>query len=132
VTCFLLALLHAVLVLVWYHGFSDVRPLVSLLVSNPRYDSIQGLPFESPGLTALAILFVMAAISHDFSSANFGPGLWKALHMGVYFAYAALVGHIVLGAVQNDRSIAYPAAVGGAAAFVIALIMDAESAVTSN
>ena len=121
VACFLLALLHAVLVLVWYHGFSDVNPLVSLLVSNPRYDSIQGFPFESLGLAALAILFVMAATSHDFWNANFGPGLWKALHMGVYFAYAALVGHILLGAVQNDRGIAYPAAVGGAAAFVIAL-----------
>lgn len=121
VACFLLALLHALLVLVWYHGFSDANPLVSLLVSNPRYDSIQGFPFESLGLAALAVLFVMAATSHDFWNANFGPGLWKALHMGVYVAYAALSGHILLGATQNERGVIYPAAVGAAVACVAAL-----------
>ena len=121
VACFLLALLHALLVLVWYHGFSNVNPLVSLLVSNPRYESIQGFPFESLGLAVLAVLFVMAATSHDFWNANLGPGLWKALHMSVYVAYAALAGHILLGAMQNDRGAVYPAAVGAAVALVVAL-----------
>lgn len=125
VACFLLALVHALLILLWYHGFSDVNPLVSVLTSNPRYDSIQGFPFESLGLIGLFILFAMAATSHDFWNANLGPGLWKGLHMAVYAAYAALTGHILLGAVQNDKGAAYPAAVGAAAALVCALHLTA-------
>jgi DMSO/TMAO reductase YedYZ heme-binding membrane subunit len=88
VVCFLLALAHALLTLLWYHGFSETGPLVSLLVSNPRYASIQGFPFESLGLVALLVLFVMAAISHDFWNVNLGPDLWKWIHMSVYAAYA--------------------------------------------
>ncbi|MDJ0922468.1 MAG: ferric reductase-like transmembrane domain-containing protein [Henriciella sp.] len=103
VTTFLIALLHAALVTLWYHGFSETNPFVSLLISNPRYDSISGFPFESLGLIALIILFLMAATSHDFWNANLGPGLWKALHMGVYVAYALLIAHIALGAIQFER-----------------------------
>jgi nitrite reductase/ring-hydroxylating ferredoxin subunit/DMSO/TMAO reductase YedYZ heme-binding membrane subunit len=121
VTCFLLALLHAVLVIVWYNGFSDQNPLVSVLASNPEYDRLQGFPFESLGLFALALLFLLAATSHDFWNANLGPGLWKALHMGAYAAYAALVGHVVLGAVQNDRGWIYPAAVGASVVLIVGL-----------
>ncbi|MEM1037207.1 MAG: ferric reductase-like transmembrane domain-containing protein [Pseudomonadota bacterium] len=66
VTTFFFALIHAGLVLLWYHGFSDVNVIVSLFVSNPRYDSVSGFPFESLGAVALIILFVMAATSHDF------------------------------------------------------------------
>lgn len=103
VTTFLIALVHAGLVTLWYHGFSDTNPLVSLLVSNPRYDSLAGFPFESLGLVALIILFLMAATSHDYWNANLGPGVWKALHMGVYLAYAMLVAHIALGAIQFEK-----------------------------
>ena len=97
VTTFMIALIHAGFVLLWYHGFSDVNVFVSLLASNPRYDSIAGFPFESLGLIALIIMFLMAATSHDFWNANLGPGLWKALHMGVYVAYGLLVAHVALG-----------------------------------
>ena len=45
VSTFLIALVHAGLVLLWYHGFSDLNVFVSLLASNPRYDSIAGFPF---------------------------------------------------------------------------------------
>jgi DMSO/TMAO reductase YedYZ heme-binding membrane subunit/nitrite reductase/ring-hydroxylating ferredoxin subunit len=121
VTCFVLALLHAALVVVWYHGFSDVNPLISLLASNPRYDSIQGFPFESLGLLALVVLFLMAATSHDFWNANLGPRLWKGLHMAVYPAYGLVVVHILLGAVQGEKGVAYPVMVGAAAALVIGL-----------
>lgn len=121
VTCFLLAAAHAGLVLLWYHSFSPTNPLVSLLVSNPRYTAIQGFPFESLGLIALAILFVMAATSHDFWNANLGPTLWKAIHMAVYPAYALLVGHVMLGAVQSQRSQTYALFVGAGAALVAGL-----------
>lgn len=103
VATFLIALVHGSLVLLWYHGFGSLNPLVSVLVSNPRYSSIAGFPFESLGLAALLILFLMAATSHDFWNTNLGPGLWKALHMGVYVAYGLLVAHVALGAIQSER-----------------------------
>lgn len=121
VTTFLIALVHAVLVIVWYHGFSETNPLVSVLISNPRYTSISGFPFESLGLIALLILYLMAATSHDFWNANLGPGVWKALHMGVYFAYALLVAHIALGAIQFEKAPLYTALLIAGAATVTSL-----------
>lgn len=121
VACFLLAFAHAALTLVWYHLFSDLNPLVSLIASNPRYQSIQGFPFESLGVVALAILFVMAATSHDFWNSVLGPNMWKALHMLVYWAYALIVAHIMLGAIQDDKSASYAIAVGSGA-IVVALL----------
>ena len=103
VTTFFIALIHAGLVILWNHGFSEINPLVSLLISNPRYDSLAGFPFESLGLVALIIMFLMAATSHDFWNANLGPGVWKALHMGVYVVYGLIVAHIALGAIQFEK-----------------------------
>lgn len=121
VACFLLALTHAVLVVIWYHAFSDLDPFTSLLTSNPRYDSIRGFPFESLGLIALAILFVMAATSHDFWNTVLGPALWKAIHMAVYWAYALIVAHVMLGAVQAEKSFWFASLVGAGAACVAGL-----------
>ncbi|MCZ4316411.1 ferric reductase-like transmembrane domain-containing protein [Comamonadaceae bacterium G21597-S1] len=120
-TCFLLSALHAVVVLVWYHGFGEINPLVSLLVSNPRYDAIGGFPFESLGLLALLMLFVLAATSHDFWNATLGPRMWKAIHMGIYGAYALLVAHVMLGAVQGGKSPLFAFAVAAGAGLVAAL-----------
>lgn len=116
VACFGLALVHAGLVLLWYHGFSEINPLVSLLTSNPRYDSIGGFPFESLGLIAFVILFLMAATSHDFWNAVLGPRVWKAIHMSVYGAYGLLVGHVMLGAVQGETGLGIASATAIAAA----------------
>jgi methionine sulfoxide reductase heme-binding subunit len=102
VATFVVALVHSVLVTLWYHGFGDLNPLLSLLVSNPRYDSLAGFPFEVLGLLALVMLFLLAATSHDFWNANLGPGLWKAIHFLVYPAYALLVAHVALGALQSE------------------------------
>jgi DMSO/TMAO reductase YedYZ heme-binding membrane subunit/nitrite reductase/ring-hydroxylating ferredoxin subunit len=102
VATFLVALVHGVLVTLWYHGFGVLNPLLSLLVSNPRYDSLAGFPFELLGLVALALLFLLAATSHDFWNTNLGPGLWKAIHLLVYPAYALLAAHVVLGALQSE------------------------------
>lgn len=107
VATFLIALVHGILVLLWYHGFGVLNPLVSILVSNPRYDAIAGFPFEALGLLVLAVLFVMAATSHDFWNANLGPGVWKALHMALYPAYAFLTAHIALGALQFEKQPLY-------------------------
>jgi nitrite reductase/ring-hydroxylating ferredoxin subunit/DMSO/TMAO reductase YedYZ heme-binding membrane subunit len=102
VATFLVALTHGVLVTVWYHGFGVLNPLVSLLVSNPRYDTLAGFPFEVLGLAALLLLFVLAATSHDFWNNTLGPGVWKGLHFLVYPAYALVVAHVVLGALQSE------------------------------
>lgn len=102
VATFLVAVVHGGLVTLWYHGFGELNPLLSLLVSNPRYDSLAGFPFEVLGLVALALLFLLAATSHDFWNANLGPGRWKAIHLLVYPAYALLVAHVALGALQSE------------------------------
>lgn len=121
VTTFLIALIHGGLVLLWYHGFSNLNPLVSLFVSNPRYGSLAGFPFESLGFVALMIMFLMAATSHDFWNANLGPAVWKTIHMGVYLAYGLLVAHVALGAIQFEKDPAYVVILSAGAALVAGL-----------
>lgn len=121
VATFVIALAHGSLVTLWYHGFGDLNPLVSLLVSNPRYDSLAGFPFESPGLLALLLLSLLAVTSHDFWNANLGPGLWKAIHLSVCLAYALLVAHVALGALQSVTHPVYALALGTGAALVAGL-----------
>ena len=104
VTMFLLALVHGAFSLVQFHALGNVQPLVSLFTSNMRYDSLAWFPFQPLGFFALGILFLMAATSHDFWLANLGPRAWKSLHMSVYWAYALIVGHVLLGALQAERS----------------------------
>jgi nitrite reductase/ring-hydroxylating ferredoxin subunit/DMSO/TMAO reductase YedYZ heme-binding membrane subunit len=108
VMTFFVALAHAVVVLGFYHGFGRVSPVNSLLTSNLRYRSISAFPFEILGVSALAILFAMAATSHDFWLKHLTPRVWKSLHMLVYVAYAAIVLHVALGALQSERSAIYP------------------------
>ncbi len=113
VLCFLLALVHAGLALLWYQGFSALNPVVALFVSNARFTSISGFPFESLGLIALFLLAVLAVSSHDFWQAALGPSVWKRIHMSVYAAYGLLVVHIMLGVVQGEKAGLYPASVIG-------------------
>jgi len=112
VTMFVLAALHGTLSLVQFHALGDLDPLVSVLVSNPRLDSVSQFPFELLGLAALAVLLLMAATSHDFWLANLTPPVWKALHMGVYAAYGSVVLHVALGALQSERSPGFPILLG--------------------
>ncbi|MFK8052832.1 MAG: ferric reductase-like transmembrane domain-containing protein [Woeseiaceae bacterium] len=121
VATFIIALLHAVLVLLWYHGFGTLNPLVSLFASNPRYDALAGFPFESLGFVALLILFLMAATSHDFWNANLGPRLWKSIHMSVYLAFGLVVAHVALGALQFEKHVGYTVLLAIAAVAIISL-----------
>ncbi len=61
-------------------------------------------PFEIFGIVGLTIFFLMAATSHDFWLHNLTPRIWKMLHMGVYIAYASIVLHVLLGALQDEIS----------------------------
>ena len=108
VLTFVIASAHFGLALLWYHSSGPLNPFVSLFVSNPRYDSIPGFPFEILGFVAFLILLIMATTSHDFWLNNLSAPFWKALHMLVYPAYALLVFHIVLGALMTEKSIVYP------------------------
>lgn len=101
VSFFLIALGHATLGTIWYHGYGVINPIVSLFVSNPRYDAIDAFPFESLGAVALVIFFVMAATSHDFWLNNLSAVLWKTVHMLIYPAYALVVLHVLLGAASG-------------------------------
>jgi nitrite reductase/ring-hydroxylating ferredoxin subunit/DMSO/TMAO reductase YedYZ heme-binding membrane subunit len=107
VTCFLLALVHAVLVVATYHAGSDTNPILSIFVSSPLTPSVAGVPFQPFGFFALVILFLMAATSHDFWLTNLTAPVWKVMHMAVYFAYALLVLHVTFGALQGEASADY-------------------------
>ena len=107
VTMFLLALIHAVMVVATYHAGGDVNPILSIFVSSPLTGSVAGVPFQPFGFFALLILFLMAATSHDFWLANLSAPVWKALHMGVYGAYALLVLHVTFGTLQSEESPVY-------------------------
>jgi sulfoxide reductase heme-binding subunit YedZ len=104
VTMFLMALAHGVFSLIQFHALGKLNPLVSVLVSNTRYDSFSNFPFQPLGLIGLGILFLMAATSHDFWLANLTAPVWKRLHMLVYVAYGLIVAHVVLGALQSETS----------------------------
>jgi nitrite reductase/ring-hydroxylating ferredoxin subunit/DMSO/TMAO reductase YedYZ heme-binding membrane subunit len=104
VTTFLVGLVHGAFAIVQFHALGNVNPLVSLFLSNRHYDSLAEFPFQSLGFFALLILFLMAATSHDFWLRNLTAPVWKRLHMLVYMAYALLVAHVTLGALQSERS----------------------------
>ena len=102
VTMFLIALVHGAFSTVQFHALGNVSLLRSLLTSNLRFGSLSQFPFELLGLGALCILFLMAATSHDFWLHNLSAPVWKGIHMMVYAAYALLVAHVLLGAVQTQ------------------------------
>ncbi len=104
VLTFLAGLAHGTIAFFQFHMLGEVNPLVSILTTNSRYESLSQFPFQPLGLLALSILFLMAATSHDFWLANLTAPIWKALHMLVYVAYALVVTHVTLGVLQDERS----------------------------
>jgi methionine sulfoxide reductase heme-binding subunit len=104
VTTFLLGLIHGGFALVQFHAGGDRNPFVSLFISDTQFGSIPDFPFQILGFFALVILFLMAATSHDFWLRNLTAPTWKRLHMLVYVAYALLVAHVSLGALQSEQS----------------------------
>jgi nitrite reductase/ring-hydroxylating ferredoxin subunit/DMSO/TMAO reductase YedYZ heme-binding membrane subunit len=104
VITFAVALGHALQVLGWYFAFSPTARLVGLLGADTAFGRLHGFPFIPLGIAALLILGVLAATSHDFWLSFLTPPLWKAIHMGIYPAYALVVAHVGLGALQDARS----------------------------
>jgi nitrite reductase/ring-hydroxylating ferredoxin subunit/DMSO/TMAO reductase YedYZ heme-binding membrane subunit len=118
VMTFVVGLLHVAVVLGWYHAGGEINPLVSVFISNARYDTTAGIPFEVFGVAAFVILFLMAATSHDFWLNTLSPAAWKTLHMLVYVAYGALVLHIALGVLQDELNLVYAVMLGASVALV--------------
>lgn len=102
VTMFLFALIHGGFSIIQFHALGDVSPLASVFLSNTKYLAISQFPFQVLGFFALIILFLMAATSHDFWLKNLSPKVWKGLHMLVYVAYALIILHVALGALQSN------------------------------
>jgi len=121
VTMFLIGAIHGTFSILQFHALGNINPIVSLFVSNADYSSISQFPFQTLGFLALLVLFLMAATSHDFWLANLKPKVWKALHMMIYVAYGLLIGHVVLGVVQNDAPIVVIVLFGTGMATVVLL-----------
>ena len=108
VTMFFCALAHGTLSFVLYHALGVISPFESLFLGDSGGVGIAGIPFQPLGAFALAILFLMAATSHDFWLRNLTAPVWKTLHMLVYAAYGLLVMHVALGYLQSNDSLAAP------------------------
>ena len=121
VTLFVLALGHGTFSFFQFHALGNLNPLVSLFVSNTRYTSFADFPFQALGFFALLILFLMAATSHDFWLHNLTAPVWKRLHMLVYVAYALLIAHVTLGALQSEASPLLAAVLGAGLSVVTTL-----------
>jgi methionine sulfoxide reductase heme-binding subunit len=121
VAMFGLALLHGGFATLYFHGFGDTFPLVSVLSSNQRIDSLAQFPFEILGVAALMIFSLMAATSHDFWLTNLSAPVWKALHMLVYLAYLLVVGHVALGTLQGETSVLLQTILTAGIALVVVL-----------
>jgi nitrite reductase/ring-hydroxylating ferredoxin subunit/DMSO/TMAO reductase YedYZ heme-binding membrane subunit len=125
VVTFLVALMHALEVLGWHFAYSPVPPLVAMLSSEPAPGAAVAPPFVPLGVAALLLLFALAATSHDFWLEFLGPSVWKALHMGVYAAYALAVGHVALGQLQDATNPGLALLVLGSAASLVMLHLAA-------
>jgi methionine sulfoxide reductase heme-binding subunit len=104
VTMFCMATVHGIFSIIQFHALGDINPIVSVFTSNIHYESLTRFPFQTLGLGALLIFFLMAITSHDFWLHNLSPGIWKMLHMLVYLAYALIVLHVLLGIIQYETS----------------------------
>jgi sulfoxide reductase heme-binding subunit YedZ len=127
VTMFLCALAHGTLSFVLYHALGVISPWESLFLGDAGWRGIAEIPFQPLGAFALAILFLMAATSHDFWLRNLTAPVWKTLHMLVYAAYGLVVLHVALGYLQSDDSIVAPALVVVGMLWLIALHFVAAS-----
>lgn len=116
-----IAAVHANYVLGWYFNFSPTDKYTALLSSNTSYGQVLGFPFETFGIAALLILFVLAATSHDFWLSFLGAPLWKALHMSIYAGYVFVVLHVALGALQAPADPVFTALVSASVVIVCGL-----------
>lgn len=115
------ALTHAGYILNWYFAFSQSNKYEALLFANTSFGQLAGFPFEIFGVFALFCLLVLAATSHDFWLKFLTAPVWKRIHYLIYPAYIAVVAHVSLGILQDQRNHTFTAIFLGAAFLVVAL-----------
>jgi nitrite reductase/ring-hydroxylating ferredoxin subunit/DMSO/TMAO reductase YedYZ heme-binding membrane subunit len=108
VLTFIVAAIHAGLMIEWYLVQGNLPSLWSELTRWEDYAKFIGFPFKTLGIAALLVLFVMAATSHDFWLLFLTPRVWKSLHMALYVAYGLVVMHVALGIMQGERTVLIP------------------------
>lgn len=108
VLTFVIALIHAFLMIKWYLVQGNLVNLGTELTTWGDYAKFIGFPFKVFGLVALLVLFLMAATSHDFWLMFLTPRVWKALHMALYVAYGLVVLHVALGIMQGTTNVLIP------------------------
>lgn len=101
------AMTHAFYVLNWYFAFSGKDKYAAVFEANTSYGQIAGFPFESLGIFALICLMILAATSHDFWLKFLTAPVWKSLHYLIYPAYAAVVGHVAFGVLQDQQNLTF-------------------------
>lgn len=121
VLTFLVALIHAWLMIEWYLVQGNLANLGSELTNWPDYAKFIGFPFKALGIAALTVLFLMAATSHDYWLNFLSPGVWKTLHMALYVAYGLVVLHVALGIMQGEYTLLIPGMLVGGFGAVVAL-----------
>ncbi len=121
VMMFAVAALHAWFTVDWYLVQDKLPDLVAQLTAWGDYGKFIGFPFKALGIAALAILFLMAATSHDFWLGFLTPRIWKGLHMALYLAYGLVVIHVSLGIMQYERTPLLPLMLIGGFGTVVAL-----------
>lgn len=126
-TC-LVAITHAAYVINWYFVFTPIPKAEALLSSNTSFGQLLGFPFEVFGIFALAVLIILAATSHDFWLAFLSAPIWKAIHILIYPAYAAVVAHIAFGYLQDSRNPTFALIACGGALLVAGLHLFAARA----
>jgi nitrite reductase/ring-hydroxylating ferredoxin subunit len=121
----ILALSHFYFILGWYFAFSPTDRYVAVLSANTSYDQLSGFPFEVLGIFALISLLILAATSHDFWLKFLTPPVWKSLHYLIYPTYAAVVGHAMLGTLQDQQNQGFTVIVLAGAGLVAVLHVGA-------
>ena len=99
-----MGLTHAGYIINWYFAFSKSDKFETLLFANTSYWQIAGFPFEIFGVFALLCLLILAATSHDFWLKFLTAPVWKRIHYLIYPAYIAVVAHVCLGILQDQRN----------------------------
>jgi nitrite reductase/ring-hydroxylating ferredoxin subunit/DMSO/TMAO reductase YedYZ heme-binding membrane subunit len=108
VMTFCVVLVHVWFMIDWYLAQNALPNLANELSDWPSYAKFIGFPFKVLGIAALAVMFLMAATSHDYWLTFLTPRIWKGLHMAVYVAYGLVAMHVALGAMQDENSLFIP------------------------
>ncbi|MEM6590006.1 MAG: Rieske 2Fe-2S domain-containing protein, partial [Pseudomonadota bacterium] len=116
---------HATFIVNWYFAFSPTNKYAAALSSNTSFGQLAGFPFEALGIFALLVLLILAVTSHDFWMKFLTPPVWKSLHYLIYPAYAAVVGHVCFGILQDQQNHAVTVIFLGGALLVVGLHLAA-------